>query len=357
MSYTESAPAFVTQGVASDAVVYSPRIVAHLVDAGIREGVAVTDSLVLMRLWKWNWILDSAGDRRRFSADEERRPWKPLTYAELAAQTALSHSRVRDAVNRLVEVGLVEVHDVGERDGGRTRFYLVNWGRTTFSGDGPAESAGESTVRTTFPEDGSRPTESDARGRTTFPDTTALEVAGESGGRTTFSEDLADSTDPNDGFLTPERRNPSDPNSKNREILVVDPSAVFQEPRDFDEHPERAELARLLAAAVAAHRGTRPTITKRWLNDIGLLLRRGPKGIDGSPPDAAAVAAMIDGVFTLLAEPDKKGFCWADQIRSPHALRDHWDQLALALRRRPSPPARDEAAIVAAVRALRDAGL
>jgi len=321
VSYTESAPAFVTQGVASDAVVYSPRIVAHLVDAGIREGVAVTDSLVLMRLWKWNWILDSAGDRRRFSADEERRPWKPLTYAELAAQTALSHSRVRDAVNRLVEVGLVEVHDVGERDGGRTRFYLVNWGRTTFSGDGPAESAGESTVRTTF------------------------------------SEDLADSTDPNDGFLTPERRNPSDPNSKNREILVVDPSAVFQEPRDFDEHPERAELARLLASAVAAHRGTRPTITKRWLNDIGLLLRRGPKGIDGSPPDAAAVAAMIDGVFTLLAEPDKKGFCWADQIRSPHALRDHWDQLALALRRRPSPPARDEAAIVAAVRALRDAGL
>lgn len=311
MSYIESAPAFVAQGVASDAVVYSPRVVAMLIETGIGTGTAVTDSLVLMRIWKWNWILDSADDRRRFAEDEERLPWKHLTFEQLATQLVLSRSRVRDAVRRLLRWGLLQSRVVGERDGGTTTFYLVTW---------PA--APDRRNPSVTPNAATRPTESNAR---------------------------------TDGIRRSLIVGEGDTNA-----VEVQPSlqeAGASTPAVFDDQPERSDLCRLLANAVEVHRETRPKVGTRWLADMGLLLRRGPKGVEGPPPTPAAVAAMINGVFTILNEPDGKGFCWADQVRSPGALRDHWDQLSLALRRAPSPRRRDDAAIVSAVQALRDAGL
>ena len=311
MSYIESAPAFVAQGVASDAVVYSPRVVTMLIETGIGTGTAVTDSLVLMRIWKWNWILDSVGDRRRFAEDEEPLPWKHLTFEQLAAQLVLSKSRVRDAIRRLLKWGLLQNRVVGERDGGTTAFYLVTW-----------------------------PSSPDRRNPSVGPNAATPET--ESNPRT-------------DGIR--------------RSLIVrvgdtkaVDVQPSLQEagastPAVFDDQPERSELCRQLANAVEAHRETRPKVGTRWLQDMGLLLRRGPKGVEGAPPTPAAVTAMITAVFTILNEPDGKGFCWADQVRSPGALRDHWDQLALALRRAPSHRRRDDADIVSAVQALRDAGL
>lgn len=101
-------------------------------------------------------------------------------------------------------------------------------------------------------------------------------------------------------------------------------------------------LCRLLADRVQEHQeGKRPPITKAWERDMDLLLRRGPLHQDkpeALPPDR--VARAIEALFTVLAERGRDGFCWADQIRSPGALRDHWLQLATAVRRlnhRPPP--------------------
>jgi hypothetical protein len=51
------------------------------------------------------------------------------------------------------------------------------------------------------------------------------------------------------------------------------------------------------------------------------------------PCPPAKVRASIDAVFDRLSTPGRDGFCWAEQIRSPGALRDHWTQLAEAFRR------------------------
>lgn len=95
-------------------------------------------------------------------------------------------------------------------------------------------------------------------------------------------------------------------------------------------------LCRYLADKVEIHQGKRPSITKAWQRDMDLLLRRGPLHQDA--PEVLSperVRKAIDTVFNVLAEHEgKDGFCWADQIRSPGALRDHWLQLAQACRRK-----------------------
>jgi hypothetical protein len=91
------------------------------------------------------------------------------------------------------------------------------------------------------------------------------------------------------------------------------------------------ELCAELADAIGNHRGgiRRPPVTKRWREDMRLLLERGPLHQDEPervPPDR--VRACIAVVFGELAEPQGASrFCWADQIRSAGALRDHWWQL------------------------------
>jgi hypothetical protein len=104
-----------------------------------------------------------------------------------------------------------------------------------------------------------------------------------------------------------------------------------------DEHtpdPVIEDLCRCLAGAVEAHRdGDRPRITAKWRTDMDLLLRRGPTDLDPAPVDPEKVRTAIRVVFTQLATPDSKsGFCWANQVRSPGALRDHWTQLRQAAR-------------------------
>ena len=116
------------------------------------------------------------------------------------------------------------------------------------------------------------------------------------------------------------------------------------------------DLCSYLQARVEHQRGRRPKVTSRWVKDMGLLLRRGPKHVEGVTLTAVEVREMIGATFELLADPGRDGFCWADQIRSPSALRDHWEQLEVALQRTGwSKPSADE--LADAVRALKAAGL
>lgn len=112
-------------------------------------------------------------------------------------------------------------------------------------------------------------------------------------------------------------------------------------------HDERAEVSKdevhsgeedalcaLLAERVAAHgKVTRPVVSNAWRRDMSLLLRRGAKGHEPEPIPSERVARAVAYVFDNLAEPDGGGFCWADQVRSPGALRRHWTQLVLAAKR------------------------
>src|SRR5262245_9528832 len=99
---------------------------------------------------------------------------------------------------------------------------------------------------------------------------------------------------------------------------------------------EVTELCDQLAERVATQQsGRRPVITDRWRKDMRLLLERGPLHQD--TPEALTaekVATTIGYVFDHLSDPQgSSGFCWAAQIRSPAALRDHWHQMANAAQR------------------------
>lgn len=103
-----------------------------------------------------------------------------------------------------------------------------------------------------------------------------------------------------------------------------------------DEHAATVDaLCELLATKVGEFQGSRPPITAKWRKDMDLLIRRGPLHVD--PPEPATpdrITASINAVFADLATPEGKGrFCWAANIRSPYALRDHWVQMREAHRR------------------------
>jgi hypothetical protein len=299
----EQAPAFVAQGVHRDAIVYHPRVVTMLVASGTSATSAVVDSLILMRVWKWNWVRDSTGEYRRFALDEAELPWARLTYEDLAEQVGVSVGRARDAVRRLEQSGHLLTRIMGHPEHGSQKFYLVNW--TTADPQHP-----EVRIPNTPPADPQHP----YRGNT--EDTNVDSVQSLSSGRS----------------LVPAKGDGND--------------------------EEIGRLCRLLATAVEQQRGSRPRVTTNWMKDIDLLLRRGPKGVDGPPPSVQEVEQMIAGVFSKLSEPDRKGFCWADQIRSAHALRDHWDQLRVALQRsnRNQPKVSDDQ-MADAVRQMKDYGL
>lgn len=104
-------------------------------------------------------------------------------------------------------------------------------------------------------------------------------------------------------------------------------------------------LCNMLADAISLHRGSivngepqwgpRPRITKAWHQSMRLLIERGPLHVDKPEPVAPErVLQAIKVVFNDLAEPQgRDNFCWADQIQSATALRDHWMQLREAARR------------------------
>ncbi len=297
--FIDQAPAFVAQGVHRDAIVYHPQVVKLLVASGTSATSAVVDSLILMRVWKWNWVRDSTGEYRRFSLDETELPWARLTYEDLAEQVGVSIGRVRDAVRRLEQSGHLLTRIMGHPEHGSQKFYLVNW--TTADPQHPGVR-----IPNTPPADPQHP----YRGNT--EDTNTDLVQASSSGRSLATQ---------------------------------------------DDDAQAGRLCRLLADAVEQHRGTRPTVSSRWTKDMGLLLRKGPKGVDGSPPTVEVVEQMIVGVFTRLNEPQAKGFCWADQIRSAGALRDHWDQLSLALKRNTGPAKVSDDDMVDAVKRMKGYGL
>ena len=91
-------------------------------------------------------------------------------------------------------------------------------------------------------------------------------------------------------------------------------------------------LCQHLAARVARHRGTAPKVTPAWQADMGTLLNSGASGWDGPPPTPDQVLTVVDAVFDRLNVRSTRGFCWADQVRSPQGLRGKWEQLTFALR-------------------------
>jgi hypothetical protein len=104
-----------------------------------------------------------------------------------------------------------------------------------------------------------------------------------------------------------------------------------------DPRSEIDELCATLAARVGAHRGDDsppPAVTARWRNDMRLLVDRGPTGQSKpTPTPPERVANAIAYVFDHLADTNGTGFCWADQIRSPGALRRHLPSVRLAAKR------------------------
>jgi hypothetical protein len=65
---------------------------------------------------------------------------------------------------------------------------------------------------------------------------------------------------------------------------------------------------------------------------MATLLNSGASGWEGPPPTPQQVATVIDAVFDRLNVRSGRGFCWADQVRSPQGLRGKWEQLTFALR-------------------------
>lgn len=105
----------------------------------------------------------------------------------------------------------------------------------------------------------------------------------------------------------------------------------------IESDPDVGSLCDHLADRIATFREderARPQVTQRWRKDMSLLIQRGPLG--RAKPEILGperVRRCIDYVFEALASPQgRSGFCWAAQIRSPGALRQHYDQIREAKR-------------------------
>lgn len=115
-----------------------------------------------------------------------------------------------------------------------------------------------------------------------------------------------------------------------------EPSGEPKASSELDALPEIRALCEQLADRIHQHRGgeDRPRVTARWVRDMRLLVERGPLGVD-DPREIPVekVASSIDYLYARLADPDGGGFCWADVVRSPNALRKHWPKMRDAARR------------------------
>ena len=108
-------------------------------------------------------------------------------------------------------------------------------------------------------------------------------------------------------------------------------------PSSLEQDPETVSLCYQLARRVGEFRGSpnkAPGVTAKWLRGMRLLVERGPTGrARPEPLRTSKVRTSIDYLFDNLAEPDRKGFCWAGVVQSPVGLREHWDQIANAAKR------------------------
>lgn len=104
--------------------------------------------------------------------------------------------------------------------------------------------------------------------------------------------------------------------------------------------PIAADLCEYLADAISTYLGDpskRPRSDSRaWLTSMRLLMERGPAGrAKPDPVSPDRVRRCIDFLFTELASPEgRNGFCWASVIRSPGSLREKWDQIVDAGKRK-----------------------
>lgn len=140
-------------------------------------------------------------------------------------------------------------------------------------------------------------------------------------------ENVDDDIDPIDAPSPPTGVDPTPDDSDNTEPVKpkVDP---FTDP---DHEPYRNGARWVLDTWSTRTDAPRQKLTKTAINDMRLLMERGPttwehpKAIPKSEVAAVMQAAMDDKF-------------WHKVIRSPGNLRDHWDELAL-LRRRTDPAA------------------
>lgn len=150
--------------------------------------------------------------------------------------------------------------------------------------------------------------------------------------------------------------NPSlEPSSESASTPSPLPAASRPMPKGIDPN-DVERLCQQLAHRVQQHRGLAPVLSPAWRSDMATLLNSGASGWDGPPPTPDQVATVIDAVFDQLNVRSSRGFCWADQVRSPQGLRGKWEQLTMELRKRQQ--AHPEAAdVLAAMDALDKMGV
>ena len=103
--------------------------------------------------------------------------------------------------------------------------------------------------------------------------------------------------------------------------------------------PIDVELCEHLRDRIHQHTGNRLKIPDSWHNDMSRLRRLGPTDLEGrNPKTPTKIRASIDFIFDRLNEHGNDGFCWADVIRSPRALRKHWLKLEDAYKRTTASP-------------------
>lgn len=93
-------------------------------------------------------------------------------------------------------------------------------------------------------------------------------------------------------------------------------------------------LCNLLATKIKEHGKLASNVvqTPKWQKDMTLLLKRGPLHTEPIKLSREKIEGVINDTFSILTTL-KGTFCWADQIRCPYALRDHWHQLVIAIER------------------------
>ena len=102
-----------------------------------------------------------------------------------------------------------------------------------------------------------------------------------------------------------------------------------------NETDAAASLCEYLQRGIEYYSGKKPKLYVSGARQMDLLLRLGP--VDWEKPAVVTpeeVHFVIHYIFTKLTVPGPGGFCWADQVRSPDALRRHWTKLVLAIRER-----------------------
>lgn len=93
------------------------------------------------------------------------------------------------------------------------------------------------------------------------------------------------------------------------------------------------ELCELLVGKVQAEHGYRPKIkntrSSDWVGTMNKLITQGPATWEEPAPiDPDKIRVMIEYVYTYGSEYEgNRDFRWADHIKSPQKLRQHWEQL------------------------------